>query len=136
MSLRTALLPVVDTIRGLGDPGKLDIRRYAVEIRTRVWSGGSVQLGTPTVADLSISPRPKVTQDGRYRIASGITPAYSGGGYTPEQLNPSDATGTEFYYRLTDPNGDTRPYALVEIATARPFTYSLRLLAIDLAVPF
>ena len=65
MSLRKALLPVVNTIRGLAGPQTLDIRPYTVTVRTRTWSGGVVQKGTPTDQDLELTPPPKVVEEGR-----------------------------------------------------------------------
>src|SRR5262249_16688586 len=65
MSLRTALLPVVDTIRGLAGPTALDIRTYTVIVRTRTWSGGVIQKGVPTDTDLTITPPPKVIESAR-----------------------------------------------------------------------
>jgi len=136
MSLRTALLPVVDTIRGLAGPATLDIRLYTVTIRTRTWSGGVVQKGTPTDADLVLSPPPKVVESGREVRVGPITPKYPGGGYAPAELNPRDQAGVEFFYLLTGPDGTPRAFSLVDIDTSRPFSIMLRLVALDRKVPF
>ena len=136
MSLRTALLPVVDTIRGLAGPATLDIRLYTVTLRTRTWSGGVVQKGTPTDADLSLSPPPKVVESGREALVGPITPKYLGGGYAPAELNPRDKAGVEFFYLLTGPDGVARAFSLVDFDTSRPFSIMLRLVALDRKVPF
>lgn len=136
MSLRKALLPVVDTIRGLAGPKTLDIRLYAVTVRTRTWSGGVVQKGTPTDTDLVLTPPPKVVEEGREVRVGPITPKFPGGGYSPAELNPRDKPGVEFFYLLTGPDGVARPFTLVDLDTSRPFTYKLRLTALDRKVPF
>ena len=136
MSLRTALLPVVNTIRGLAGPATLDIRPYTVTVRTRTWSGGVVQKGVPTDADLLLSPPPKVVENGREARVGPITPKHAGGGYSPSELNPRDQPGVEFFYLLTGPDGVGRAFALVDIDTSRPFSYTLRLTSLDRKVPF
>jgi len=136
VTLRQALLPVVDTIRGLAGPQTLDIRPFGVTLRTRQWSEGVVQSGVPTINDLVIEPRPRVRVAGREAMVGPITPAYEGGGYSPDILNPSDTPGVEFYYVLKGPDNDARPYSVLNLDTSRPFGYVLRLLAIDRRVPF
>lgn len=97
MSLRDDLLPVVDQLRQL--PDDFGLRRYSVTLRRRVWSGGAPGLGTATVTDVVLSPRPRVRQlnskevaasggtyeEGDYRIDR-VTPSYTGGGYAPDEL--------------------------------------------------
>jgi hypothetical protein len=138
MSLRTALLPVVDTLRGLAGPTRLDIRTYTVTLRKRSWSEGEVLLGTPTVTDVLLTPRPKVREvpNSRDLIVGPITPKYSTGGYSPVELNPNDSPGHEFYYLVRAPDGVDRPYALMNIDEGRPFAYTLTLTALDRKVPF
>jgi hypothetical protein len=136
VSLRTALLPVADRIRALGDTTRLDIRRYEVRVRSRSWSGGALMLGVPTITDVVVTPRPKVIENGRRVTVTAITPAYVGGGWAPAQLNPADNPAVEFYYMLTGPDGTQRPFALLDLDTTRPFTYTLRLMALDRKVPF
>lgn len=136
MTLRQALLPVVDTIRGLAGPETLDIRPFAVKIRARRWSTGTVQSGVPMVTDLVLTPRPRVVVRGREAVIGPITPHYAGGGYSPEVLHPSDEAGVEQYYLLSGPDGVDRPYSVTNLDTSRPFGYMLHLLAIERRVPF
>src|SRR5262245_1309012 len=136
MSLRKALLPVVNTIRGLAGPKTLDIRPYTVTVRTRTWSGGVVQKGTPTDQDLELTPPPKVVEEGREARVGPLTTRFPGGGSSPAELNPSDKPGVEFFYVLVGPDGVKRPFTLVDLDTNRPFTYMLRLTALDRKVPF
>jgi len=136
MSLRTALLPVVNTIRGLAGPTTLDIRPYTVTVRTRRWSGGVVQKGTPADADLVLTPPPKVVERAREALVGPITPKHPTGGYSPAELNPTDQAGVEFFYVLVGPDNVRRPFALVDMDTSRPFSTTLRLVALDRKVPF
>lgn len=113
MSIRDDLLPVVDQLRAL--PGTFGLRRYAVTIRRRIWSGTYPGDGTPTDQDIVITPTPRVRNsfssatlspqalqyilangnviDDRYYKIDRITPAYidasnnnTPGGYSPQQL--------------------------------------------------
>ena len=136
MTLRKALLPVVDTIRGLAGPDTLDIRPFAVRIRTRAWSTGIVQSGLSTVTDVAIEPRPRVILRGREAVIGPVTPEYEDGGYAPGTLNPAEQPGVELYYVIEGPDKVPRPYTLIDLDTSRPFGYMLRLLAIDRRVPF
>jgi hypothetical protein len=136
MSLRTALLPVVNTLRGLAGPSTLDIRPYTVTVRTRRWSGGVVQKGTPTDSDMVLAPPPKVVERAREALVGPITPKHPDGGYSPAELNPADQAGVECFYVLVGPDNVRRPFTLVDIDTSRPFTYTLRLMALDRKVPF
>jgi hypothetical protein len=137
-TLRQALLPVADTIRALAGPTKLDIRVYTITVRTRLWSGGEVTLGTPTDTDLSITPLPKVRllPSSRELLVGPMTPVYTTGGYTPAQLNPQDVPGTEFYYIVTGPDTVNRNYTLTAIDATRPFSIFVTLTPLDRKVPF
>jgi hypothetical protein len=135
MSLRTDLLPVVDLLRGLTGPTELDIRTAQLTIRTRTWSGAEVGLGTYTDSDLVLPQQYKVTSLSTKEVASSggrfsddairfgpVTPAFTGGGYTPEQLNPgATADNVEVIHILTGQvNGNFR---LASLLTERPFSY-------------
>lgn len=104
MSLVSDLLPMIDELRGL--PGELGARPFtSVRIRTRTWSG--VRVGDGTSSDVfvaletggqpagvkNLSSREVYTSAGRYTDADfrvgPLTPAFTGGGYTAEQLEPS-----------------------------------------------
>jgi len=135
MSLRTDLLPVVDLLRGLTGPDVLDIRTAQLTIRTRTWSGTEVGEGTPTDSDLVLPKNYRVDSLTTKEIASSggrfsddavkvgpITPAFDGGGYTPEMLNPgATADNVEVIHILTGQvNGNFR---LASLLTERPFSY-------------
>jgi hypothetical protein len=139
MSDRDTILPDLDTARS--DVGSLGLRRYAVKIRQRVWSGGYVGLGTPTDTDLPITPQPKVealsvneiaASGGTYlqgdRRISGMTPYYAGppsGGYTPAQLSASlgvSSTNIESMYVLVGDEGESH-HTVVQTFFDKPFSY-------------
>jgi hypothetical protein len=141
-SLRDALLPVVqlrDSItEGLG------LRPHTVTLRTRTWSGGVAQRGTPTITDLVLTPTPAVNAkigDPEIRIGP-ITPAYSGvssGGYTPDQLAPKDVAADDWFYLITLPDGRAYQYVLLRLTTSNAFSYFLDLQAFGVEgrlVPF
>lgn len=136
MSLRTALLPIVETCRALAGSTSLDIRTTQLTIRTRTWSGGRAGVGTPTDNDLVLPQRYKVIQlsakdvassGGRYEMedlkVGPITPAQSGSGYTLAQLLPTGADGVEILYVLTGVTAGE--YVLVQSNSTRPFRYEL-----------
>lgn len=109
MTVRDNILPLLNNARTkLVALGGVCYRTNAVTIRRRVWSGSRVGEGSVTNTDLVITPRPRVEdvsgreiagsggtyQDGDIKIHK-ITPAYSGGGYTPAQLYPAVTTDNE-----------------------------------------
>lgn len=111
--------------------------QYTATVRTRTWSGGQVKLGTPTDSDLMLSPNPWVDErKGDHELVlSGITPAHTGGGYTPEQLNPEGGVDTEGYWVVTGPNG-THNYTVASIDTSDAYEYTVVLRPLNRAVPF
>ncbi len=153
----THLLPLADRIRAYAGPETLDGREgYSVlpnkvELVVSVVGG---HLGDPDAtedADASgpseILPRPParlvssrevLASGGRYWAADvrvgPITPAYDGGGYTPEQLQPDvtesaslgDAASTDVLYRLSEGPlaGD---YEIIDLRTDDPLGYYLTL---------
>ncbi len=88
-SLREALLPVVDQLRGI--PGQLGLRQYTVSIYKREWTGPRVGLGfstdteTPIAVDLG-SYTPKVKMLTTHDIIA------SGGAYTDQDLKVGPIT--------------------------------------------
>lgn len=140
MSLRTALLPVVDTIKGIASSGTIDIRTYAVVRRVRRWSTGKVRQGEFVDEDLTITPKPKVVERGRLLVVGPLTPFYDNGdkrgGYGPAALNPPPEAGMEFFYVVTGPDGIERPFKLVDLDASRPFAYFIRLESLDRKFPF
>jgi hypothetical protein len=145
VSLRTSLLPVADTVRSLASPQTLgggvglDTWINSLTVRTTTWSGGRPGVGTPTHADLLLTPNPELREvtereivgsGGRYTSqdirVQHITPAYPGGGYTPAQLVPDVSSGAvEVVYIVQGPLAGE--YTLVEASTADPFEYKLTL---------
>lgn len=151
-TIRDALLPVVDLLRGL--PNTFGLRRYAVTIRRRVWSGAYPGDGTPTDQDIVLSPIPRVRNsfssasmspaamqyilangnviDDRYYKIDRITPAYvnngTPGGYTPQQLrlvgNP-DLKNVESIVVLVGDDGVKRDCVQVTFEQDRSFGYTM-----------
>lgn len=119
MSLRSALLPLFDQLRGL--PNTLGLRLYKITVRVRTWSGSRVGLGTKTDTDTvlhtqggaapvkvrQLTAKDVVASGGLYTAADyevgPITPAYSGGGYDPSAFDPPETANTEVFYQLTGP---------------------------------
>ena len=129
MSLRDALLPVLDTIRSIAGIPAIGIRPYTVKIRVRVWSGSRPGVGsyqdTDTVLSNTITlsgvlttvpvrVRPVSTKD---VIASGglytdhdfrvgpMTPQFATGGYTGAQLDPvPTGAATEIIWLMSGPD--------------------------------
>lgn len=132
MSFRDDLLPVVDDARGIATD--LGLRQHSVTIRTETFPD-EAHIGTsPTVSDLTLSPRPKVRESssGRKLKVGPITPSHSGGGYTAAQLNPLPdlSANQRVIYRVTGPNG-TRDYMLSDITTDRGYRHMLELTSLD-----
>lgn len=144
MTLRDDLLEVLDEARSI--PDDLGLHQVLVSIRTRTWSSGKLQTGTPSDSVLDLTPTPHVLgTSGDPEITVGpVTPAYAAsftnpaGGYTPAQLNPAVQAGVEYAYRVTFNDGITRDYVLQPrgLNTDRAMRYMLKLRALDRAVPF
>lgn len=139
MTLRDDLLPIMhDTRQIMQDLG---FRTNTLAIITRVWSGeiGDTDAGFDDGTPVVIAPLPRIRQLSSKEVASSggqyemgdvridkITPAFSGGGYTPEQIAPEippGTTDTEVIYRITGTlDGD---YARVALNTDRALGYSM-----------
>lgn len=122
-SLRLALLPAIDKLRGV--PGQLDLRQYTVRIVTRTWSGSRVGLGQNTDINSGIKVdlgvyQTKVTQvTQRDVIASGgayqemdlkvgpITPPYTGSSADNDAITAFDplpgASPAEVFFFISGP---------------------------------
>lgn len=152
-TLRDAFLPVVDALRGL--PGQFGVRRYAVTLRRRIWSGTYAGDGTPTNQDLVIAPLPRVRNqfssanlspqslqyilangsviDDRLYQITGITPQYTNadgttGGYRAQdiRMRPSpDVRNVEPVVILVGDDGYLRECVQVLFEQDRPFGYSM-----------
>jgi hypothetical protein len=142
MTLRTDVLPIVDTGRQIVDD--LGFRPFTCKIVTRTWSSGKVGAGTPTDAEKTIVPRPKIVEQdgGRTLIVGPLTPAYAiagGGGYEPSDLRPADAPGgVETFWFVEGPfaSGYTRVKCKVSgIDTAKPLRYMVTLAVLERVAP-
>ncbi len=134
MSFVSDILPDVDSIRGI--TGEFGLCGTTVTVRTRLWSGGQVGLGTSTDTDVLLrvgGQNPKcrrVTykqtvagggryQEGDYRIGP-MTP--DGGGTTFAMIAPPSVAGTEVYYILvgSDTPAEGMPCTAVGIEGDHP----------------
>lgn len=141
MTLRDDLLPQIEALRGI--PGQLGFRPYtSVVLRTRTWSGAEPGDGTHTDSNLAltaggqpakvrqISAREVQASGGRYTdadfIVGPLTPAFSGGGYTPAQLAPgSTLRAVERHVVLTGPGETASEWLIVGDQKDRALRYTL-----------
>ena len=128
LTVRTALLPVLDAVRGMMG-NKLDLRLAQVTIITRTWPG-LIGQGTPSDSPLVLMPNPLVVQMSAPEVSSSggrfqtgdlkvgpITPPYGWpqpGGYSEAQLRPTPTSpSVEIIYTIVGPNAGQ--YSLVEL---------------------
>lgn len=140
MSLRDDVLPIISAGWGIVDD--LGFSPYTVKVRTKTWSI-AIGNGTATNSDLTISPNPPVKEEnaGQSLTVGPIIPSHAGGGYTPQQINPVaylPATNktVQVFYVVTGPDGVERGYKATDIDTSDPVEYTLKLIALDRAIPF
>ena len=140
-TLRDNLLPVVQLGRTIASD--LGLRTNVVKLRTRTWTGGAngpeIGVGAFVDVDETITPAPKLTHTESQRIKTVVTPAFSGGGYTPEQLNPSQAdlgVGTEHFWVIVSPDGGERHYRVEDFNQRRAFGYYITLAPLDATAPY
>jgi hypothetical protein len=122
------LVPVLDLVRGVVNP-LVGNRQWNVDVVRRTWPSGEVgdySAGNPTLSVLQLTPAPSVVFPAG---PGGLHYQLEGGGreeqgdaelhevslaYTEDELAPVNVpAGTEFFYRLTDGQGqslDTRHY--------------------------
>lgn len=155
-TLRDQLLPLVNTLRGL--PVTFGIRRFAVTVRRRSWSGAQQGEGTATDFNIPLIPAPKVVDitsrdmtmteaeiraansnavvGNLYRIEK-ITPRFTTptvGGYLAEQMRlwPSKDTGAvENLVALVGDDGLLRECVQISFEQNRAFGYSMTVKEID-----
>lgn len=131
-----ALRPLNRGRQKLVDAGLRPVRIYK---RTVTWSEGELHLGALTESDVEIIPRPKVKSAGtggdRHLTMTNVTPEFTGGGYSPADLQPAAANGTETVYIVEQPDGDLEAYRIVGVNQLSPFRYSLDLEKIDRVNP-
>lgn len=150
MNVRQAALAALAAARGIAPA--LGMHQVRVVVRTRTWSSGRPQTGTPTDVDLVLgAPDPGTGQmlqphvkglAGDPEIVVGpLTPfdaAAAPRGFTPAQLAPGDAAGVEYYYLVTFPDGVPRAYTVAprSLDTSSPLHFTVKLKALDRKVPF
>jgi hypothetical protein len=152
MTLRDDLLPTLDELRGL--PQSFGLRRFAVTLRRRIWSGTYPGDGSITNVDLVISPLPRVRQNfslrglspaaleyilqngnvisDRLYMVDKFTPAFSAngvsGGWLSEQLRmrPSpDTKNVEPVVILVGDDGYARDCVQMTLEQDRAFGYTM-----------
>ncbi len=135
-TLRDSLLPVINNCRRIIDD--LGFRTARVIVRTKTWTSGRIQTGDAFVEDLELDPVPSVvgTAGDPKLTVTKLTPSFARGGYTPAQLNPADSPGVEFVYIIIGPDEVERAYRLAQIDLTGSLGYTLKLEALNRAVPF
>ena len=134
MTIVSDNLPTIEAGRQLlVDAG---LRNHRVYLRAGVWDGGEIHLGTLTDTDVEITPRPKVKEAGPSSLTvTNITPVYPGGGWDPSTILPDVASGSDYYFVVTNPRGDSLPYAVTDINSTSPFRVTLTLTRLEPASP-
>lgn len=122
-TLRQALLPVVDALRGI--PAQLGLRLYSVSVFSRTWSGTRVGIGESNDASSKlmvnlgtydtkvqlVTARDVIASGGLYtdqdlKIGP-ITPPYTGSGKDNNDITVFDptpnASPVEIFFRVTGP---------------------------------
>lgn len=138
MTLRDDLLPVFGEV-ARQIPVDLGLRTAVVRRLVIESTGTHIGAGEDAIASsLTITPKPKVRvgEDAAQLRVGPITPRYAGSkGYTPDDLNPRDLTGTQrLVYEVVGPQSTER-YRLVDINTTRAFGYTLILESLDRQPP-
>ena len=149
-TLRNALLPAVDALRGV--PGILGLRLFTVTVITQVWSGGRPGLGTPTRAEVGIkvasgtgqvkvvqiSQKDIIASGGTYEdidyMVGPITPPYTGSTLDDDQIavfNPPVVSGQplDVIFRIVGPGTGANGVFCKKIGqdVTKNFRYMLRL---------
>ena len=134
MSIVTGVLKAInDGRQKLVDVG---LRNHRVYLRAGQWDGGEIHLGTLTNTDVEITPRPEVLESGPSSLrVSNITPPYPGGGWQPATLLPDVASGSDYYFVVTNPRGDSLPYTVTDIDSTSPFRVTLTLQRLEPSSP-
>lgn len=133
MALRDDLLPVIDSARQLVQD--FGLRQVRVWMRRGQWDGGEIHLGELVNGDTEIVPRPKVVEQGPRLRVTKVTPAFTGGGFSPSDLQPSVEAAADFHFVVMKPDGALRAYYLADISTEKNFSYELTLAPIDATSP-
>jgi len=137
-TLREDFLPVVDDARAIVDG--YGLRTHGLTIRTRTWLSGTPGDGSYADSDLVITPRPKIREATMREVAASgglmdvgdfivtkITPAYAGGGYTRDQLQPTvRGAAVEHIYIVTDGPAACE-CTLSDLTLTKNFGYEMKL---------
>lgn len=141
-TLRESLLPVFQNV-ARKIPADLGLRTNVVKLRTRTWTGGAngpeVGVGAYTDVDTTVVPAPKLTYRPDGTLETVVTPAFSGGGYTPEQVNTTLAdltAGAEHFWVIVSPDGIERLYRVAKFNQRRAFGYYITLAPLDATGPY
>jgi hypothetical protein len=122
---------LVDDARQMVDVD-FGLRTTQVHVIGKTWASGTTGIGSPTVVDQEVTPRPRVTQlnEKDYTI-SGITPPYGtsdkSGGWTIGTLLPDQPVGTIDFVRLVLEDGSTRECRIVTVEFPAPMEYMIHL---------
>ena len=135
MTVRDALLPALDVIRGI--PGLMGLRRVAVALVTKTWPSGTTGIGAPSIASIPIvnanGTNPRVRQvpgSPSDWLVTCVTPSYTtptAGGFSIQQLLPDQPTGERSFVRLTFEDGSTRDTRILALTYPKPFRFELYL---------
>lgn len=151
MSLRDQLLPVVHAARGI--VGALGMHQPSVTLRSWTTASGKAGTGAPVpLPDLPIGaydvsgvlrpPHVRGQPSDVEIVVDLITPAWSSGaasgGFTPQQLAPTDQPGGFAYVYVIGWAGGPRNYIVKPrgLDTSKPLHYTLYLQSTDTRVPF
>ena len=139
MTVRTTLLAPVNRLRGMRgtrqDGTGFDIQTVKLDIVERYWAGdrkGDGPLLETVIADVPqrykirhVSAREVASSGGRFEMedlnVGPVTPAYSGGGFSPSQLKPAISKGHEIVFKLS--GTVTGDYELIAVHTEKAFSY-------------
>ena len=147
-TLRDALLPAIDALRGI--PATLGLRLYSVQVMYQTWSGSRVGMGTRTnsafqtlkvatgtaqVAVHQVSQRDIIASGNLYTDqdlkVGPITPPYTGSTKDDDQISifdPPSSPPTEVWFFVTGPGYSSGAwFKKVGDDVSRPFSYFIYL---------
>jgi hypothetical protein len=150
-TLRDALLPVADAIRGL--PYILGMRLYTVQVQIVTWSGTRFGLGTKTIGTLQpikvaagsaqltvrqVTQKDIIASGGLYQdldlIVGPITPPYVGSSKDDDQISIFDpavtmSTPTQVFFFVTGPGYSSGAWfkkAATDVSKPLHYTFVIR----------
>jgi hypothetical protein len=96
---------------------------------------GELHIGRLRTSDVEIVPRPLFQGSDERVQATNITPAHSGGGWSPDDFQPDLDPGSETVYLVQQADGLLIAYRLVEVNKLDAFRYTLTLERIGRSKP-